>query len=172
LFSSESSLLRNSLSNGAATPKFYVRIEAAKGAESPPGGGRADRRGAASRDAASPARIPAHARHRPSGADQAGVADVEGEPAQCSLLREGQGSVLAQNATSGPAVASEPTGPVDSSGRRPATFDEVGDYAARDQNENEQRQKPRPPAVSCEQHINLRFWVRPITERPVTPVCT
>jgi hypothetical protein len=35
LFSSESSLLKNSLSNGAATPRFYVRIEAAKGAESP-----------------------------------------------------------------------------------------------------------------------------------------
>ena len=47
-------------------------------------------------------------------------------------------------------------------GRRPAAFDEVADYAAHDQNENEQRQKPRPPAVSCEQHINLRFWVRPI----------
>jgi hypothetical protein len=38
-------------------------------------------------------------------------------------------------------------------GRRPAAFDEVADYAAHDQNENEQRQKPRPPAVSCEQHI-------------------
>ena len=47
-------------------------------------------------------------------------------------------------------------------GRRSAAFDEVADYAAHDQNENEQRQKPRPPAVSCEQHINPRFRVRPI----------
>jgi hypothetical protein len=45
-------------------------------------------------------------------------------------------------------------------GRRPATFDEVSDDA-RDQNKNEQRQKPGPPAVSCEQHINLRCGLGP-----------
>jgi hypothetical protein len=44
--------------------------------------------------------------------------------------------------------------------RRPAAFDEVSEYA-RDQNENEQRQKPGPPAVSCEQHINLRCGLGP-----------
>jgi hypothetical protein len=41
---------------------------------------------------------------------------------------------------------------------RPATLDEVGDDA-RDSNENHrERQKPGPPAVGCEQHINLRSW--------------
>jgi hypothetical protein len=44
--------------------------------------------------------------------------------------------------------------------RRPSAFDEVSDYAG-DQNENEQRQKPGPPAVSCEQHINLRCGLGP-----------
>jgi hypothetical protein len=51
-------------------------------------------------------------------------------------------------------------------GGRPPAFDDVGD-SARDQDEDEQRQKPGPPAVSCEQHSNLRCWVRPITERPI-----
>ena len=42
-------------------------------------------------------------------------------------------------------------------GRRPAAFDEVSEYA-REENENEQREKPGPPAVSCDQHVSLRCW--------------
>ena len=56
--------------------------------------------------------------------------------------------------------------------RGPAASDEVVGAAAHDENENQQRQKPGPPAVSCDQHVDLRRGVRPITERPVLGVST
>jgi hypothetical protein len=56
--------------------------------------------------------------------------------------------------------------------RSPATSDEVRD-AARDQNENRQREKPGPPAVSCDQHINLRcLGFGPSRSGRCSPVCT
>jgi hypothetical protein len=42
-------------------------------------------------------------------------------------------------------------------GLSPAAFDEVCEYA-NEENENEQREKPGPPAVSCDQHVRLRRW--------------
>ena len=50
-----------------------------------------------------------------------------------------------------------------------AALDEVGDDERDDYDNDRECQKPGPPAVSCEEHIDLRCWVRPITKRPCAP---
>jgi hypothetical protein len=49
---------------------------------------------------------------------------------------------------------------------RPAAFGEVVGDAGDDNKNDRQCQKPGPPAVSCDEHIDLRCWVGPVTERP------
>jgi len=50
--------------------------------------------------------------------------------------------------------------------RLPAALDEVVNDGRDDNEDDRERKEPGPPAVSCDEHIDLRFWVRPITERP------
>ena len=48
----------------------------------------------------------------------------------------------------------------------PAALREVVDDERDDNEDDRERKKPGPPAVSCDEHIDLRCGVRPITERP------
>jgi hypothetical protein len=54
---------------------------------------------------------------------------------------------------------------------RPAAPAEVSDSADDHNHDDRECQKPGPPAVSCEEQIDLRCWVRP-RKRPCGPVST
>jgi hypothetical protein len=52
---------------------------------------------------------------------------------------------------------------------RVAALDEVGDDERDDYDNDRECQKPGPSALSCEEHIDLHYWVRPIRKRPCAP---